>query len=277
VLLTPHDPVTMVRLWGNARATSLRGHPVVNHAAGLLLRENMENVIVSFLRRSSLRIRPIGLACLAAGSLIAIAAAGAEPHATSDSGEPVSAASTAAAEPDRTSLTVADGVYCTERNRHDVVCSWGRLGDGHGMLVRCLTSDEARRLAQSANEETGTGGAAATVPSEERSAIVAVVNSVVFEGEHISSAKQNLAALASDYQSCVARHGGLRRESGEVRIRFHLNSRGVARDTSVSRRRVVTIEAAHCIAGIVSHQFVGVPRSKASVGTLVVHFTRVVR
>ena len=166
---------------------------------------------------------------------------------------------------------------CTKSNRHDGLCPWGRLGDGHGTLVRCLTIDEARVLAKSSKRDTGTGAGAATVTSDEPSAIVAVVNSIVFEGESISSAKQNLASLASDYQSCVARHGGLRHEEGEVRIRFHIDSRGVARDASVSRRRFLTVQAARCVADIVDHRFVGIPKSKASVGTLVIHFARKAR
>ena len=40
--------------------------------------------------------------------------------------------SRAGAEPDRAAV--------------DTQCAWGRLADGHGRLVRCLTSDEAARL-----------------------------------------------------------------------------------------------------------------------------------
>lgn len=238
----------------------------------------MENVAASLLRRLSVRIRLVGLTCLVASSLIfAGAVASAEPNAASKSGTAIPAGSTAGAEPGRTSSAMADGENPTNSNRHDGLCSWGWLGDGRGTLVRCLTEDEAHTLAKSAKGETGTGAGAATVTSEEPTAIVAIVNSIVFEGESISSAKQNLASLASDYQSCVARHGGLRHEAGEVRIRFHIDSRGVARDASVSRRRVVSVLAARCVAEIVDHQFVGVPKSKASVATLVIRFARKLR
>ena len=233
----------------------------------------MHNVAPCCLRSSSLRFRVVGLTYLVASTLITGAVARAEPHVAADSGAAIPARSIAGAEPDRTSPAVAGGGTCIKGNRDDGLCPWGRLGDGHGLLVRCLTWDEARSLAKSANGDTGTGGAAPMVPSEERSAIEAIVNSVVFEGEHIASAKPNLASLAPDYQSCVARHGGLRRDSGELRIRFHIDSRGLARDASVSRRRVVSIQAAHCVAGIINHRFVGVPKSKASIGTLIILFT----
>ena len=234
----------------------------------------MKNIARSFLLNSSHRIRLFILVCLTASTVITVAIAKAEPRSASDSGVPMSAASTASAESALTSPTAAVGGTCIKGNRDDGLCPWGWLGDGHGMLVRCLTSDEARSLAKSANGEIRPGGTAAMVPSEERSAIEAIVNSVVFEGEHIASAKPNLASLAPDYQSCVARHGGLRHDTGELRLRFHVDLRGVARDASVSRRRVVSIQAAHCIAGIINLRFVGVPKSKASIGTLIIQFTR---
>lgn len=237
----------------------------------------MQNVAPCFFSSSPLRIRVVGLTCLVASMLIAGAVASAEPHFAADSGAAIPAKSTVSAEPAPTSPSVAGGGPGIKSNRDDTLCPWGRLGDGRGTLVRCLTVDEARTLAKSAKGETETGAGAATVTSEEPTAIVAVVNSVVFEGESILSAKQNLASLAPDYQSCVARHGGLRHEAGEVRIRFHIDSRGVARDASVSRRRVVSMQAATCVAGIVGHRFVGVPKSKASVGTLVIHFARRVK
>jgi hypothetical protein len=242
--------------------------------ANQLLRKNMENIAYSCLRTSLAKIRKVGLTCLAASSLTTTAVAQAQPHSPSKSAVPVLTERTGSGEPGWGSPTVEAGEACTTRNRYDELCPWGRLSDGRGSLVRCLTVDEAQALAKSANGETATGGAAAMVPSDEQPAIEAIVNSVVFEGEHIASAKQNLASVVSDYQSCVALHGGLRYETGEVRIRFHVDSRGIARDASVSWRRVVSIRAARCIVGIVEHRFVGVPKTKASIGTLVIHFTR---
>ncbi len=215
----------------------------------------------------------VGLACLVASTLIAGAVASAEPHVSADTDVAASAGgndSTAAG--NKTSPAV-DEEERTKTNRHDALCPWGRLGDGHGKLVRCLTADEAHALAVPATRATGV----AAVASEGPTAIVAVVNSVVFEGESILSAKQNLTTLAPDYQSCVAHHGGLRRDEGEVRIRFHVDSRGLAREASVSRRRLVSVQAARCVAGIVGRRFVGVPKSKATIGTLVIHFARSTR
>ena len=237
----------------------------------------MKNVAPSFLRSLSARIRLVGFTCLVASTLSAGAVASAETNVASNSGTAIPAGSTGGAEPGRTSSTVADEEDCTKSNRHDGLCPWGRLGDGRGTLVRCLTVNEARTLAKSTKGETVTGADDAAVKSESSAAIVAVVKSIVFEGESISSARQNLASSAPEYQTCIARHGGLRHEAGEVRIRFHVDARGLTRDASVSRRRFVAVQAARCVAEIVSHRFVGIPKSKATVGTLVINFTRITR
>lgn len=228
----------------------------------------------SLIRSFLVRIHLVGLTCLVASTLTIGAVANAEPNVSpgTDVAEP--AEGTNGTEAGRTSSSAPDGDDHAKSNRHDELCSWGRLSDGHGKLVRCLTGDEARTLANTAKRDTGTGADPAMVKSEEPTAIVGVVRRVVFEGESISTAKQHLTSLVPEYQSCIAHHGGLRREAGEVRIRFHVDSRGVAREPSVSRRRFVSVQAARCVAGIVGHRFVEAPKSKATVGTVVIQFAR---
>ncbi len=158
-------------------------------------------------------------------------------------------------------------------NRRDKLCQWGRLSEGHGKLQRCLTSDEAHALTKASNGESFARAEAATATSKTPAEVMAVVNSVVFEGEAISTAKQNFASAVADYQTCVANHGGLRHVTGEVRIRFHVDARGLARDASVSRRRFVSVQAARCVSGVVDRHYVGGLKSKATVGTLLIQFT----
>ncbi len=214
------------------------------------------------------KIRLVGLAILTACTLITVAVASAESRVLPDAGVAVPE-SPAGAEPGRTSSSSeADTSGCTVSNRHDRHCPWGRVGDGQGKLVRCLSEDESREMAKSA--KAGAGATAA--PSPAPAGVVAVVNSVVFEGEGVTSAKGNLASAVSDYQNCVARLGGLRHGAGEVRIRFHVDARGLARDASISRRRFISVQAGRCVAEIVERRFVGVPKSKASIGTAVIHF-----
>jgi hypothetical protein len=104
--------------------------------------------------------------------------------------------------------------------------------------------------------------------------ISASADAVIFEGERLLEAKSRLAAFNSTYARCVLRHGGLIRGVGEVRIRFRVRARGDTSDASVSRRRVVTTEAARCIAGEVNRRAVGIPSTGGTVGTLVLRFAR---
>ena len=218
---------------------------------------------------SRLRIRLVGFTFLTACTLITVAVASAEPRVVADAGVTAPESHPSGAEPARTSSSSdADTSGCTVSNRRDRHCPWGRVGDGQGKLVRCLSEDESREMAKSAKA----GAGAPAVPSPAPSGVAAVVNSVVFEGEGVTSAKGNLASAVSDYQNCVARHGGLRHGAGEVRIRFHVDTRGLARDASISRRRFISVQAARCVTDIVERRFIGVPKSKATIGTAVIHF-----
>ena len=41
-----------------------------------------------------------------------------------------------------------DRTEAARRYPYDPVCSWGRIADGHGVLVRCLTEGEATQLTE---------------------------------------------------------------------------------------------------------------------------------
>jgi hypothetical protein len=235
----------------------------------------MQNASSHSCSSSPVRNRLVGLAFLTAISLVTAAVASAEPRVLPDAGVAVPESHPAGAERALTSLSPeADAGGCTVSSRRDKQCPWGRVGDGQGKLLRCLSEDESREVAKSAKAGKVAGTSKQAVPSAGPSAVAAVVNGVVFEGENIASAKGNLASAVTDYQNCVAGHGGLRHGAGDVRIRFHIDARGLARDASISRRRFISVRAAQCVAEIVEHRFVGVPKSKASIGTAVIHFER---
>jgi hypothetical protein len=236
--------------------------------------EKMQTVAHRLLRGSSLGFGLVGCVILVTGISNV---ASAEPPAKLDSSLPTAVESSDGAKPSQASSTEATGEACTTSNRRDRLCPWGRLSDGHGKLLRCLSLDESHSLPKTANGETGTRAPTATGASELPSEVTAIVNSVVFEGGTIPSAKQNFASSASDYQTCVTTHGGLRHGAAELRIRFHVDARGLARDASVSRRRFISVQAARCVSRIVDHHLVGSPTSKANVGTLLIQFTRISR
>jgi hypothetical protein len=159
----------------------------------------------------------------------------------------------------------------------DPLCGWGRLSNGHGALVRCLTATEAVALSTAG----GTPLKLAAPPSPDGDStsndhlpISASADAVIFEGERLLEAKSRLAVFNSTYARCVLLHGGLIRGVGEVRIRFRVRARGDTSDASVSRRRVVTTEAARCVADEVNRRAVGVPSTGGTVGTLVLRFSR---
>lgn len=231
----------------------------------------MQNVSSHSYSSSAVIIRLVGFTFLTASTLITVAVASAEPRVLPDAGVAMPESHPTGAEPGRTSSSPeADTGGCTVSNRRDKHCPWGRVGDGQGKLLRCLSEEESRELAKSAKAGAGTPAVQTPAPA----GVAAVVNSVVFEGEGITSAKSNLASAVADYQNCVARNGGLRHGAGEARIRFHVDARGLARDASISRRRFISVQAGRCVAEIVEHRFVGVPKSKASIGTAVIHFER---
>lgn len=171
----------------------------------------MQNVSSRSCASSLLRIRLVGFIFLAASSLIIVAIASAEPGVLPDAGVAMSASNPAGVELVRTSSSLeADKKGCTLSNRRDKQCPWGRLGDGQGKLLRCLSESESREMAKSAKSSTVTGVGTRAVPSAGPSAVAAVVNSVVFEGESITSAKGNLASAVIDRcfrVDAVARRG----------------------------------------------------------------------
>ena len=218
----------------------------------------MTNVTHGLFGRSSLGIGLVGLAAFISSFSAASDVASAEGQ--SESAPSVSPAGSSSANADTSRPTSIEAEEtCTLSNRRDQLCPWGRLSDGHGKLVRCLLSDETHSVAQNSSREPA--ARAATTRSEATSEITATVSSVVFEGESIASAKQNFATAVPDYETCVANNGGLRHATAEVRIRFHVDTHGLAREASVSRRRFISVQAARCISRVVTHHLVGPPKS----------------
>jgi len=231
----------------------------------------MTNVSYGLLGRSSLGIGLVGFATFITSVSATSDVVSAEAQ-TEAAAAVVQAGSSSADTDSNRSTSMEAGETCTLSNRRDPLCPWGRLSDGHGKLVRCMLSDETHSVTQNSSRET----AARSVPTrtETPSDVTAAVTSVVFEGESIASAKQNFASAVPDYQTCVANNGGLRHGAAEVRIRFHVDAHGLARDASVSRRRFISVQAARCISRVVTHHLVGPPKSKSTVGTLLIQFTK---
>jgi hypothetical protein len=163
----------------------------------------------------------------------------------------------------------------------DPACSWGRLANGKGTVVRCLTEKEAGTVAAAAAAtptpaETATTDAATPTPTPTETTITkgiqVTVGPVTADKGELGIGK--LGAPKDRYLKCIEDHGGLKGASGEVHVRFLVRSKGVAEGVSVQKRsQSVSAEAGACIAEVVDRRRVGVPDEPLVGATLVLKFT----
>jgi hypothetical protein len=169
----------------------------------------------------------------------------------------------------------------------DPACPWGRIGNGKGMIVRCISAEEAERLLQDGGAEPPSeggpagGGAPQTAPSEggddapapvSAEGLAVTVGPIVADQGELSIAK--LAQPKSRYARCVTDHGGLKDRSGEVHVRFLVRSKGIAEGVSVHKRVNVSAATARCVADIVDRRRVGTPDAPLVGATVVVKFEK---
>jgi hypothetical protein len=191
------------------------------------------------------------------------------------------------------------------RYPYDPACPWGRIGNGKGLIVRCLTETEAQGLrsgtlaspsALPAASSTASGapavaaplssttpspvaadvladadaGAPTPTPSDEKLEIS--VGPVSADTGTLGIGK--LGAARDKYLKCVNDNGGLKEASGEVQVRFMLRQRGRAEGVSVAKRSGVSAEAARCVSEVVDRRYVGVPAEPIVGATVVIKFVK---
>jgi len=187
----------------------------------------------------------------------------------------------------------------------DPACPWGRLANGKGMVVRCLTALEAAQLSApkpnpaasaaatpSATVPAGStlapaAGAAPSAPAvasadvtkktasdAKPESLSADVVSVTADEGTLDSAKKKLRVPRDKYVHCVSDNGGLTAETGEVTVRFLVRERGRAEGTEVEKRQGVSEGAARCIAAVVDRRPVGTPEGPAVGATAVIRIVR---
>jgi hypothetical protein len=178
----------------------------------------------------------------------------------------------------------------------DPACPWGRLANGKGTVVRCLTEKEGTNLAAAAPPapaalplaSTATPGAPAVTPAPSGTE---APGSVVSPGVAPTGGRLEIAVgpVTADkgelpvgklgvpkdrYAKCVDENGGLKADTGEVHVRFLVRSKGIAEGVSVQKRFNVGSEAARCIAEVVDRRHVGVPEEPLVGATVIVKITR---
>ncbi len=170
------------------------------------------------------------------------------------------------------------------RYPYDPACAWGRIANGKGMLVRCLSEQEAVALVKGAptpvpakaeaseNESTPAQPEPTKDPEPDKPLKVEV------GPIHADQGKLSIGRLhvpKDRYAECVAKHGGLEGDSGEVHVRFLVRGdRSRAEGVSVSKRRNLSKEAAKCVADVVDRRRVGTPDAPMVGATLIISFTR---
>jgi hypothetical protein len=188
------------------------------------------------------------------------------------------------------------------RYPYDPACPWGRIGNGKGLIVRCLSEAEAQGLRagtltppSALPVAAATASSAPTVVPPPSSAPPPVAPVDVAETDTAPSPASNekleiivgpvtadtgtlgigkLGAARDRYLKCVTDNGGLKEASGEVQVRFMLRQRGRAEGVSVAKRSGVSAEAARCVSEVVDRRYVGVPEAPIVGATVAIKFAR---
>ena len=191
----------------------------------------------------------------------------------------------------------------------DPVCSWGRIADGRGLLLRCLERNEAQGLlaaapapganaAPVAHAVTPSGTAGATTAAAEgaaqalsgrnpaltapplaprgskvyRKVSVREVGAAQADTGELPEAQPQLRKAQERYAQCVSSNGGLEGVQGKVTLRFLVRERGRAEGVSVKERQGVSLAAAKCVAEVVDRRYVGYPAAPIVGATLSIEF-----
>jgi hypothetical protein len=187
------------------------------------------------------------------------------------------------------------------RYPYDPACLWGRLANGKGTIVRCLSEQEASGLASVANSLPPAAAPAAVATAPSTTAPVAPTaapstapsaapapGTVAPEPPKPGRYEITVGPVTADrgelplgklgqpkdrYVKCLDDFGGLKGDSGEVHVRFLVRAKGVAEGVSVQKRVNVSAEAARCVSEVVDRRHVGVPSEPLVGATVVVKFT----
>ncbi len=176
---------------------------------------------------------------------------------------------------------------------YDPGCAWGRLSDGRGVLVRCLSREEAQGLSRStpaahpaASAPTANPGgpapAASGAPSAAASGSSAPTDAPTLSAElvevkaekgELPLARRKLGHPLAQYAQCVKDHGGLLANTAEVTVSFLVRERGRAEGASAEKFKGMTAEAAQCIAKIVDRRPVGKPADNSVPAAALIRIT----
>lgn len=132
------------------------------------------------------------------------------------------------------------------------------------MIHRCITEDEARTLAESAeiptNREKGpeedTSRAAPKSPTSKGYDLT--IGAISADQGEITVGRLHLPL--DRYRKCIDENGGLRKPTGEIVVKFLVRSeRERAEGATVDKFENVSLAAAECVAAVVDRRQTGTP------------------
>lgn len=149
------------------------------------------------------------------------------------------------------------------RYPYDPACAWGRVANGKGMLHRCLTEAEARKVAEADLTRQKPKGslpeaAPETKPSDAPRDFAIELGPLTPEEGDL--ALGGLSKPTDRYRACIEENGGLTKSSGQVVVEFLVRAeRSRAEGTEVRTFVGVSRAAAECLAEVVDRRATGTP------------------
>jgi hypothetical protein len=153
---------------------------------------------------------------------------------------------------------------------YDPLCRWGRLSDGKGFVVRCLTESESRALREGKHPTGSSTPEAAEEKPQPTASFEVVLGPIRADTGTFPKGVKSLNKGMVKYRACVERHGGITAARATVDVRFLVRGRGRAEGAVAKKHQGMSAEAAKCIADVVDRRFVGYPDAEMVGATLVV-------
>ncbi len=172
---------------------------------------------------------------------------------------------------------------------YDPTCPWGRISNGKGMLLRCLSVAEAKVLAGSkleggkleganlegklekekvkkdaekANTPTAESDADLTASDADEPELAVEVDPVKADKGEFPGAKLNVPATRARYLACIDKNGGISQATAEVVVRFLVRDLERAEGVSVKSFKGMSKQAARCVADVIDRRHIGDPEGE---------------
>jgi hypothetical protein len=140
-------------------------------------------------------------------------------------------------------------------------CPHGELVDPHRGFVRCLLADERDAGGLPPPPQVDSEPPKAEPPKDvARAAPPAVeIGAPKFENGQVTKVEKSLGKAAGDIAKCVADHGGLTADTGNLKVQFLVRARGRAEGVEVLSSTGVSREAATCVRQLLKNKAIGAP------------------